>query len=286
MRRLVTLLVAVLALFACTDGGSSSTVQDPGDAVVLPDPESQPEPELEPEADVGPEVEVEVGPELTEVVLPFLDALEAASSSDRAQALDFAAEGSPAARYATVTDGWMEAFSPGGDGLPPISNTVLPDGQVRSCWEYAETEQCSVYGGFVVDGDELVSFEVDGQPIGPRLAAVPDEVFPLAGGAVLAPVGALADREPDGLQVVFSVTAADTAVNVAIRRAGYQTSGGDRVMTPFGMGPDLVEAGTTATFSALFTEVETGGTFVLEGFADTSPNRQTWEVSFPVLPPA
>jgi hypothetical protein len=165
-------------------------------------------------------------------------------------------------------------------GLEPDSQTAtVASGSVEVCYEQ-ETLPCADLDQFTANSDGLiVSFDVEGNDIGPRLGVSSE---PVAVGTSAAARVFVSYRmvNPDSLVVVVGVSATSTTT---FGSASYVNPDGRQVVMSGKVGPEKVISGANALLLLTFPSSDPGGRLFWSGQADGTDAPAAFELPVPAL---
>ncbi|HEY8526933.1 MAG TPA: hypothetical protein VIL48_18315 [Acidimicrobiales bacterium] len=274
---LVVVVVVIAAAVGLSDGDGGETTTDRTATTASPGAgteTTQPVASGPPAAPAG----------VPEPVVEYFEAFAADDLAYMQAVLDHAAEGSPAALYATHQIAVTRALGP--DGVPTTvdvdDDTIVlratatdPSGQ--------EVELSATFGDFEMDGDRLSTFTVDGVPLADRIR-VGDPAGVSGNGVTVRIVTAYVTPRGDlWLNVDIANTRGDV-VEVAdydwalVTPDGRQVDPSENVCCPTA---PSVGPGATAGHVVAFEQVGLGGTFQFVAFSEDFMTEIRLEVPVP-----
>ena len=209
------------------------------------------------------------------VARAFIDAFASDDPDAIVEMIELAATGSPAATYAQVQSAIVVADT----DAEPVPATVERDGAALRLCTGREESVCFTYADFVVADDGLVSFTIDGLPLGERTARGGATVADAALDAELA--GAYRAASSGILLLAIRLGnrgQADVTVGLAFAR--YRAPEGPAADVGAAFGARELAAGSETTIVLGFDDQPLGG--LLDLSLSTTDLRDTTRLRLPV----
>jgi hypothetical protein len=205
----------------------------------------------------------------------YLDGLQ---QPDPAVAQALAEPDTPAWWYATYESLYTSAILDAGREVEQQTVTV-DDGTAEACYE-DESLPCSHLDGFTATPDGLiVTFDVDGNDIGPRLGVASEQAI-VGSSATASVLVSYRTVSTDALIVLVGLDAT-TTTDIGYT-AGYVNPDGRQVESSEEIGPDEVFGGAHATVALSFAASDPGGRLIWSA-SSADDDFLDYELAVPAL---